>query len=118
MIRKVFLEELPKIKGRGKSSGQTINNWMGSVGHSFKFIYDGIDGVIEIVGYNKKSHELDVKYLNKYFKINTSLVINAQLGVVIGISCRIDRNVSLSSCFNAHDGRRIEETLCSSVEQI
>ena len=86
MIRKVFLEELPKIKGRGKSSGQTINNWMGSVGYSFKFIYDGIDGVIEIVGYNKKSHELDVKYLNKYFKINTSLVINAQLGVVIGIS--------------------------------
>lgn len=85
-MNKVYLDDLPKIKGRGKSYGKEINDWINSVGCSFKFTYNDIDGVVEIVDYDKKSHELSVKYLDNNFKINTSLILNTKLDIILGTS--------------------------------
>ena len=56
-MRKVFLDELPKIKGSKKNI-----SWLNSIGCKVPFIYDDIQGFVEIVGY-KTPHVL-IKYKN------------------------------------------------------
>ena len=56
-IRKVFLDDLPK---RGKRV-----DWKNSIGYRVKFIYDDIEGELEIVDYNFNNKKLSIKYLDK-----------------------------------------------------
>ena len=59
MLRKVFLDELPRNKSR--------IDWCNSVGMKVKFVYDDIEGEIEIldklnndtllIGYRNKKYE-------------------------------------------------------------
>ena len=67
-IRKVFLDDLPRWEvGEGKGKAGTIN-WNKSVGSLVKFIYNDIEGEIEIVNYGNGN--LYLKYLdNSIFKI-------------------------------------------------
>lgn len=56
-MRKTFLENLPKHKkGRGGVS------WADSIGMTFKFIYDDIEGEVEIISYKKGSQRVYLKY--------------------------------------------------------
>ena len=66
-MRKVFLDDLPKI-------GKYIN-WKESVGYKVKFIYDYIEGEVEIVDYyinDKGKIYLIIKYKDRVKPIYTS----------------------------------------------
>lgn len=79
-MRKVFLDGLPRIE-KGTNVGKI--NWKESVGYKIKFVYDDIEGEIEIVDYKKENRKLKVKY-NNIFDINNNDFANCKLGVVIG----------------------------------
>lgn len=54
-MRKVFLENLPRWeKGEGKGKIGTIN-WSKSIGSKVRFVYEDIEGEVEIVGYDGKA---------------------------------------------------------------
>lgn len=76
-MRKVFLEDLPR---KGK-----LIDWKKSAGYKVKFIYDNIEGYIEIINYNKNHGNLTVKHNDKINKsINTGNFINCKLGGILG----------------------------------
>lgn len=76
-IRKVFLDDLPKHKGT--NNGKI--NWKKSIGHKIKFIYDDIEGEIEVVDYQAKGQYLYMKYLGyDLLKITTRSFIKCGIG--------------------------------------
>ena len=64
-MRKVFLENLP-IKKQGKKN---VIDWKNSVGYKVHFIYDDIEGDIEIIDYisgnRKNKSKILLRYKNK-----------------------------------------------------
>lgn len=77
-MRKVYLDDLPII---GKSDRI---NWNESVGHKVKFIYDDIEGEIEILAYDGKY--LTIKYLDrKPFCIYAGNFKKCALGGLVGV---------------------------------
>ena len=79
-MRKVFTDELIDKSGKEK----TFINWIVSKGMSIKFIYDDIEGYLEIVDY--KNSYLYIKYLdNPIFKINTGNFIKCHIGALLKI---------------------------------
>jgi hypothetical protein len=82
-MRKVFLEDLVKyVDGRFKGK----INWYACIGCNVRFTYDDINGVITIVGYEKKTQKLRLKYLdNNVFEMATSVFIGGGLGSLLGI---------------------------------
>ncbi|NFH00786.1 hypothetical protein FC831_10750 [Clostridium botulinum] len=80
-IRKVFLDELPKWT-YGANKGKI--NWKESVGYKVHFIYDNIDGYIELIDYDKIGSYIKIKYKNIIYDIKSSGLINCVLGNVIG----------------------------------
>lgn len=79
-MRKVFLDELPRWeKGEGAGVPGKIN-WAKCVGHKVKFIYEDIEGEIEIIGYNKETRKLNVKYNNNNTSISTDGFFKCKLG--------------------------------------
>ncbi len=68
-MKKIYLEKLPHSK-----SGKTIR-WSKSIGEKVKFIYDDIEGIIEIIDYgnflNSKLKCLKIKYNNNAYIIST-----------------------------------------------
>lgn len=83
-MRKVFLDDLPKKEGRGINQEKLVIDWKNSIGCKIPFIYDNIEGEIEIVEYNYKNHDLFIKYFDELFKIKTSGVLKCMLGGVVG----------------------------------
>src|SRR5574344_2560092 len=82
-IKKVFLEDLPR---GGLNRGNRIN-WEGSIGYKVKFIYDNIEGEVEIVKYDKKTEYVDIKYLtNEPFKIKTANLKCCCLGNMLKVN--------------------------------
>ena len=59
-MRKVFLDDLPRERYRGRS----CIKWADSIGYIVKFIYDNIEGEIEIISYDREKQCLEVKYLD------------------------------------------------------
>lgn len=77
-MRKVFLEELPH-------KGNNID-WKYSIKYFVHFIYDNIEGDIEIINYEPKNQLLYIKYLEQdIFKINTNSFHKVKLGNMLGI---------------------------------
>ena len=72
-MRKVFLDELPR---KGK-----IIDWKNSVGCVVEFIYDDIEGELEILDY--KSPKLTIKYNDNIYSINYSGVLKCSLGKIL-----------------------------------
>lgn len=56
-VRKVFLEDLPRKNGKCNKI-----DWVKTVGYKVPFIYDDIEGEIEILEFNKNNRKLTVKY--------------------------------------------------------
>lgn len=70
-MRKVFLDDLPKWeKGEGAGNIGTIN-WKKCVGMKVKFVYNTIEGKLEILDYNKQERMLKLKYNDNIGYINT-----------------------------------------------
>ena len=77
-MRKVFLDELPR---GGRYIKKNSINWKESIGSKVKFVYDDIEGEIEIVDY--KNSYLTVKYENKTKTIKRDNFLNCRLGELL-----------------------------------
>jgi hypothetical protein len=78
-MRKVFIEDLPKY---AYGTNKNCINWKESIGAIVKFIYDSIEGEVEIVGY--KNRCILIKYEEKdIFEINTSSFSRCLLGKLL-----------------------------------
>lgn len=84
-IRKVFLDDLPKKEGIGKNKGKQITDWGNSTGYKVKFVYDDIQGEVEIIDYYKKnkSNCINFKYKNNIYSMATSQFLNCQFGEIL-----------------------------------
>lgn len=74
-MKKIFLDKLPR-------KGKNID-WQNSGGCKVHFVYDDIEGVIEIVKYSATC-QLDIKYLDEYFTIKTNNLTRCKIGKIIG----------------------------------
>lgn len=88
ILKKVFLDNLPTKEGIGKNKEKRIFNWIESKGYKIKFIYENIEGYVEIIDYKKSC--LYIKYLNNdIFKINTEDFKKCKLGGMLGLHIKI-----------------------------
>lgn len=77
-MRRINLENLPRC-------GDQID-WKKSIGYSVEFIYDGVNGVIEIIDYDVLNKKITTKYLNNEpYQIKIYNFSRCQLGFAIGI---------------------------------
>lgn len=74
-MRKVFLDNLPKFNNK--------IDWKNSVGYIVNFVYDNIEGTLEIIDYYKsnrrRQYYITIKYENTTYNIETQLFKNAKL---------------------------------------
>lgn len=84
-IRKVFLEQLPHKQGIGANINKVVIDWIKSTNYKVKFIYDDVEGSIEIKHYNTKNQQLTVSYNNKDFFIRISDFRQCGIAHIIGI---------------------------------
>lgn len=81
-IKKVFLDDLPRWSGKTNQI-----NWASSIGYKIRFIYDGIEGCLEVISYVSKGQIVTIKYLDKpIFKIQTTRLLDCQLGKLLGLN--------------------------------
>ena len=75
-MKKVFLEYISRHNNRF--------DWKLSIGCKVKFIYDDIEGIVEIINYEAKTECLSIKYLEKeVFKINSTDFKKCRLGKIL-----------------------------------
>ena len=79
-MRKVFLENLPKIE-RGLNKGSI--SWKDSVGEEVPFVYEDLQGVVEIIHYNRDLREITIRYLDREDSIYTSSFLKCALGNIV-----------------------------------
>ena len=84
-MRKVFLDELPKKYGKGSNNKKECVDWKNSIGYKVKFVYDDIEGEIEITDYISKGQKLTIKYNERTYGIGTSCFLKCALGGALGI---------------------------------
>ena len=77
----VYLDNLPKKIGVGKKE---CIDWVNSIGYKVKFIYDDIEGEVEILGYTKKKQKVEIKYNNNYLNLHTGSFCKCNLGELLG----------------------------------
>jgi len=78
--RHIFLECLPKLK----NNNSKIINWQKSPKYVIFFIYDNIEGNIEIIEYNKNTRNLLLQYNSKKNKLYTHDLLNCYIEGIIG----------------------------------
>jgi predicted transcriptional regulator len=76
-MRKTFLGELPR-------SDKGYIRWSKTIGYKVKFVYEDIEGFIEIVNYNKDKNELVIKYNSEEYNILNFNLIDCRLGYILG----------------------------------
>lgn len=99
--RKMFLDSLPKWDNdayKGKI------NWRKSAGHKVHFIFDNIEGEIEIIKFINKAHLLIIKYNDKEFKLNYCMFKQCKINKLLNIKDKIKFNIELKTKFK--DKRR------------
>lgn len=102
IVRKVFLENLPKKEGWGVNKGKLQIDWKSSVGYIVNFIYDDINGSLEIVDY--KEHYIWVKnYKGIINKIDTNSFKNGNLARLLG---KVSINFKLEIGYEVIDDKR------------
>jgi len=83
--KKIFLDDLPTKFGIGANKDKLVIDWKNSVNYKVSFIYDDIEGEIEIVDYDTKSGQLKIQYLkHDIFKTHHGNFMNCQLGKLLG----------------------------------
>lgn len=81
--RKMFVENLPKWEEHKQGDVGTIN-WLKCKKHKVEFIYDDIEGIVEIIDYKSKGQMLTIKYNDIEFKIQTSNFKRCGIGRLLG----------------------------------
>lgn len=82
-MKKVFLDDLPRWEsGEGSGNIGTIN-WAKSVGRKVKFVYDDVDGEIEIVGYDRKRRKLILNYNGEKNEIMCGNFLKGKIGSML-----------------------------------
>lgn len=81
--QEIDLSRLPRGGGSGVSKNNV--NWSKSIGEIVHFIYDNIEGDIEIIDYNKITQKLTIKYNEREYKIRITEFSGCKLGSVVGI---------------------------------
>ena len=77
-MRKVFLENLPR-----KRKGKFID-WKNCVGYIIHFIYDDVEGDMEIIDYITNTYSyVSIKYLNEVYNIRTDSLKICNLGTIL-----------------------------------
>ncbi len=76
-MRKVFIDDLPKWEN-GLNKGRI--NWGECIGYKVKFIYDDIEGEVEIIDYisEKTNKKIKVLYKYKFYNMTTSMFLNCK----------------------------------------
>ena len=92
-VREVFLDNLPK-------KGNTVKNidWKNAVGLTVPFVYNDINGELEIIEYDKDNKRLQVRYGNDSMSINTCNLIKGALGGILKVRTS-DFRINLSTKF-------------------
>jgi len=82
-IKKVFLEHLPKGEGYGVNKNQI--NWNKTLNYKVRFIYDDIEGYLEIINYIRKNNKgyLIIEYNKKRFEILANDFKNCKIGRIL-----------------------------------
>lgn len=84
-MKKVFLEELPMKNGIGINKDKKTVDWKKSIGKTVKYIYDDIEGYVEIVSYEKqKKRYLTIRHNSKEYDIFIGSFVKCSLGVIVG----------------------------------
>lgn len=78
-MRKVFLDNLPKKMRIDKE----IIDWKGSMGIKVPFIYDDIEGEVEIINYDNGILTIKNLLNNEFFKIKTDKLSKCKLGKML-----------------------------------
>jgi DNA-directed RNA polymerase subunit RPC12/RpoP/predicted transcriptional regulator len=82
-MRKVFLDNLPHGGSRYVSNNRV--NWQKSIGYKIPFIYDNIEGELEIINYDTKRYRLTVLYNGKEFNRSLGDFIDCKLASILGL---------------------------------
>ena len=81
-MKKVFLEDLPRKIYRGKE----CIDWKNSIGYKVEFIYDDVEGELEILNYIPNNNpRISIKYNNEIFDIQTNNFKKCKIGNIIGV---------------------------------
>lgn len=86
-MKKLFLNNLPKW-GKNQIGNEGTVNWQkcAEIKIKIQFIYNDIEGEIQIIDYNSKARKVTVIYKNKkYFNVYTSHSIRCQISKILGI---------------------------------
>lgn len=100
-MRKTYLESLPR-----NSRNHIL--WKETIGAIIPFTYNGVEGNLEVVGYevdDKNRTLLTIKYNNKTHKINSSSVLKGAIGNIIDKSEQIE-------CYKYKVGDIVENNKC------
>ena len=80
-IKELFLENLPTKRHAGTS----CIDWVLSIGYKIRFIYNNLEGELEIVDCDLKNRHLYIKYLDKEpFRILIDNFIKCRIGKLLG----------------------------------
>lgn len=80
-MRKIFLDNLPRWE-KGGHKGRV--KWKETPGHSVKFIYDDLEGEINILDYHNKTNKLTLKYSETTMDLYINHFSNCAIGKLIG----------------------------------
>lgn len=80
--KEIFLDELPRWN-EGTNKGKI--DWKNSIGYKVRFIYDNIEGEIEILDYEKKHRKLIIKYNEDKYVIPISSIFNCMLSKMLKV---------------------------------
>ena len=77
-MRKIFLDDLPRYKNTNKV------DWNKAIGSKVSFIYNEVQGEIELLSYDSKCRELTLKYNERIEKMNCIVFKQGNIGKVLG----------------------------------
>ena len=100
--KEIFLDELPRYKNSTKKIDFTK-----SIGYKVKFLYNNIEGEVEILDFNNDNNILTIKYEDKEpFLINTAGFRKCAFGKLLGV-CTNDFKINIGQHIK-DDSRDIE----------
>ena len=83
-MREIYLDDLPKRYGLGGNKDKLVIDWKKSIGYKVRFIYDEIEGEIDILDYTPKTQRLFVKFNGEEFEIKTANFARCKIGNIVG----------------------------------
>lgn len=83
-MREVYLDTLPKRYGLGGNKDKLVVDWKNSIGCKVKFVYEEIEGEVEILDYNSKTSRLLIKFKDDEMEIKAGNFARCKMGNLVG----------------------------------